>query len=236
MKVAILAGGRGLRLAEETAERPKAMVEIGGRPILWHIMKVYAAAGFTDFAVALGYKADVIREQLPPHYAESSWNVTFVDTGARTETGGRILRLRPYVGANTFFLTWCDGVADIDINALLAFHRRHGKLATVTAVHPPARFGSLELDGDRVTRFAEKRVDENVWINGAFFVLEPGVFSYIDGDATAWEREPLETLARDGQLMAYRHQGFWQCMDNAPERHLLDQLWRDGAPPWKMWP
>jgi glucose-1-phosphate cytidylyltransferase len=236
VKVAILAGGRGLRLAEETSQRPKAMVEIGGRPILWHIMNIYAAAGFTDFVIALGYKGDVIREGLPAHYAGGPWNVTFIDTGASTETAGRILRLRPFLGANTFFLTWCDGLADIDVNALLAFHRRHGKLATVTAVHPPARFGSLELDGARVTRFAEKHVDEGTWINGAFFVLEPGVFSYIDGDATAWERRPLEKLARDDQLMAFRHESFWQCMDTAHERHLLEELWRDGVAPWKLWP
>jgi glucose-1-phosphate cytidylyltransferase len=210
------------------------MVEIGGRPILWHIMKIYAAAGFTDFLIALGYRGEVIREQLPRHCAGSGWDVTFVDTGERTATAGRILRLRPFTAAKTFFVTWCDGVADVDINALLAFHRRHGKLATVTAVHPPARFGSLELDGDRVTRFAEKHVDEGTWINGAFFVLEPGVFAYIDGDMSAWERAPLEALARDGELMAFRHSGFWQCMDTTAERDVLEALWRSGAAPWRM--
>lgn len=235
MKVAILAGGRGSRMAEETEARPKAMVEIGGRPILWHIMKIYAASGFSDFVIAVGYKGDVIHNELPAHYAENNWNVTFVDTGEQTETAGRILRLRPFLGASTFFLTWCDGLANININALLAFHRRHGKLATVSAVHPPARFGSLELDGIRVTRFAEKRVDPEIWVNGAFFVLDPGIFAYIESDSTPWEGKPLEMLARDGQLMAYRHEGYWQCMDVAAERNALDEIWRDGVAPWNVW-
>jgi glucose-1-phosphate cytidylyltransferase len=159
-----------------------------------------------------------------------------VDTGEHTETAGRILRLQPFLGGKAFFLTWCDGLAQIDVEALLAFHRAHGKLATVTAVHPPARFGNLELDGARVNRFTEKRVDPTTWINGAFFVLEPGIFSYIDGDSTPWEGAPLEKLARDGELMAFRHEDFWQCMDTLAERRVLELLWRNGTAPWKVWP
>jgi glucose-1-phosphate cytidylyltransferase len=235
VKVAILAGGRGTRLAEETGTRPKAMVEIGGRPILWHLMKIYARFGFTDFVIALGHRGDVIKTDLPKYYDDAAWNVTMVDTGEHTETAGRILRLRPFLGGRTFFLTWCDGLARIDLNALVAFHRSHGRLATVTAVHPPARFGSLELDGAYVTRFVEKRVDPATWINGAFFVLEPGIFAYIEGDATAWEAEPLEKLAHDRQLMAFRHEDYWQCMDTLAERRALEVLWADGTAPWKVW-
>jgi glucose-1-phosphate cytidylyltransferase len=229
VKVAILAGGLGSRLQEETEIKPKPMVEIGGRPILWHIMKIYAHHGFDDFLIALGYKGDYIKRWMLEYSSiqgdltvslkdgqiqvlqgeREDWTVSLVDTGVATMTGGRIKRLAPYVGSETFMVTWGDGVADLDVPKLLEFHRAHGKLATVTAVRPPARFGELTLDGDgRVTTFAEKPQLTEGWINGAFFVLEPDVFEYIDDDMTQWEREPLERLAAEGQLMAYRHESF----------------------------
>jgi len=255
MKVAILAGGLGTRLAEETDVKPKPMVEIGGRPILWHIMKIYAHRGFSNFVIALGYKGEVIKKYMVDYCALSSnltvnlqtggvavhdgekpdWTVELIDTGMRTQTGGRIKRLKPYVGNGTFMLTWGDGVSDININDLLAFHRSHGKLATLTAVRPPARYGHLELDGDVVGEFSEKPQTREGWINGAFFVLEPRIFDYIEGDDTQWEKEPLEGLARDGQLMAYRHASFWQCMDTLREKHILETLWNSPSPPWKVW-
>ena len=256
MKVAILAGGVGSRIQEETEAKPKPMVEIGGKPILWHIMKIYAHQGFREFVVALGYKGDYVKRYMIDYASlacdltvglrdgkvtihdgeRDDWRVDLVDTGQTTNKGGRIKRLAPYLGGETFFLTWGDGVSDIDLNRLLAFHRSHGKLATVTAVRPPARFGHIELAGDVVTEFSEKPQAHEGWINGAFFVLEPGVLDYIDGDETEWEREPLERLARDGQLMAYRHEGFWQCMDTLRDRKLLEQLWEAGEAPWKVWP
>jgi glucose-1-phosphate cytidylyltransferase len=256
VKVAILAGGLGSRLQEETEIKPKPMVEIGGRPILWHIMKIYAHHGFDDFLIALGYKGDYIKRWMLEYSSiqgdltvslkdgqiqvlqgeREDWTVSLVDTGVATMTGGRIKRLAPYVGSETFMVTWGDGVADLDVPKLLEFHRAHGKLATVTAVRPPARFGELTLDGDgRVTTFAEKPQLTEGWINGAFFVLEPGVFDYIDDDMTQWEREPLERLAAEGQLMAYRHESFWQCMDTLRDKVLLEQLWARPQPPWKMW-
>jgi glucose-1-phosphate cytidylyltransferase len=256
MKVAILAGGVGSRLSEETEAKPKPMVEIGGRPILWHIMKIYAAAGFREFVIALGYKGEYIKRYMVDYSALSSnltvglgtgrverenngndddWIVNLVDTGQRTNTGGRIKRLRPYLGEATFMLTWGDGVANIDLKLLLAFHRAHGKLATVTAVRPPARFGRVELAGDRVVEFSEKPQLGEGWINGAFFVLEPAVFDYIEGDDTQWEKAPMENLAKDGQLMAFRHEGFWQCMDTLRDKKLLDQLWEGPNVPWKVW-
>jgi glucose-1-phosphate cytidylyltransferase len=259
MKVAILAGGMGTRLAEETEVRPKPMVEIGGRPILWHIMKHYAHYGFTHFVIALGYKGEYIKRYMLDYYmlhcnltinlrdgsittngigdgySREDWTVELIDTGLHTQTGGRIKRLAPYLGNSTFMLTWGDGVSNVDLHRLLAFHRSHGKLATVTAVRPPARFGKLDLVGDRVVRFSEKPQLEEGWINGAFFVLEPGVFEYIAGDDTQWEREPLERLAADGQLMAYRHEGFWQCMDTLRDKVLLERLWQSGQAPWKVW-
>ncbi len=255
MKVAILAGGVGSRLSEETESRPKPMVEIGGHPILWHIMKLYACQGFSDFVIALGYKGEVIKRFMVDYCSLSSdltvslgtgdvhlldgsrddWRVSLIDTGLGTQTGGRIKRLRPHVGEGTFMLTWGDGVADIDLHALLRFHRAHGKLATMTAVRPPARFGHLELEGDRVTEFSEKPQLGEGWINGAFLVLEPGIFDYIDGDDTHWERQPLERLAADGQLMAYRHEGFWQCMDTLRDKVLLQELWDSGQAPWRIW-
>jgi glucose-1-phosphate cytidylyltransferase len=254
VKVGILAGGLGSRLAEETESRPKPMVEIGGMPIMWHIMNHYAAYSFTDFVIALGYKGDVIKRyvldqaelgcdltvslgsgRVQTHKDDTAdWNIRLVDTAQRTQTGGRIKRLAPYLGESTFMLTWGDGVSDIDLHELLAFHRAHGKLATLTAVRPPARFGHLELDGDAITEFSEKPQAQEGWINGAFFVLEPEIFDYIDGDATHFEKEPLERLARDHQLMAYRHTSFWQCMDTIRDRKLLETLWESGNAPWKV--
>jgi len=255
MKVAILAGGVGSRLSEETRVKPKPMVEIGGRPILWHIMMHYAHYGFKEFVVALGYKGEVIKKYMVDYCSLNSnlsvnlqtgkvriheayktdWTVELVDTGIPTLTGGRIKRLVPYLGSETFMLTWGDGVSDLNLHDLLAFHRSHGKLATLTAARPPARFGHIELDGDQVVEFSEKPQTREGWINGAFFVLEPGVFDYIDGDDTQWEREPLERLAKEGQLMAYRHASFWQCMDTLRDKVLLEELWQSGNAPWKIW-
>jgi glucose-1-phosphate cytidylyltransferase len=255
MKVGILAGGLGTRLAEETEVKPKPMVEIGGRPILWHIMMHYARYGFQEFVIGLGYKGEYIKRwmrefstlhgNMTVHTGTGSvkqhdrqqqdWTVDLVDTGQDTATGGRIKRLKDWLGDRTFMLTWGDGVSDVDLDALLRFHRAHGRLATLTAARPPARFGHLELDGDRIVEFTEKPQTSEGWINGAFFVLEPGIFDYIEGDATQWEREPLERLAADGQLMAYRHSSFWQCMDTIRDKKLLEKLWADGNPPWKTW-
>ena len=256
MKVAILAGGMGTRLAEETDQRPKPMVEIGGKPILWHIMKYYSSHGLNEFIIALGYKKEVIiRYFLDLHYyssdltistgdgsitvhdqrREPNWIVHLIDTGLLTDTGGRIKRLAPHIGSSTFMLTWCDGLSDVNLESLLTFHRSHGKLATVTTVRAPGRFGYIAFDGDDVSCFREKPADGDGWINGAFFVLEPGVFEYIDGDATSWERESMEQLAADRQLVAYRHSSFWQCMDTLREKRLLDELWYQGNAPWKTW-
>ncbi len=255
MKVAILAGGAGTRLAEETEIKPKPMVEIGGRPILWHIMRHYAHFGYNEFVIALGYKGEVIKRYMMDFCSLHSnltvnlrtgevkmdggfapeWTVELIDTGIATQTGGRIKRLAPYLGRETFLLTWGDGVADVNLDDLLAFHRGHGKLATLTAVRPPARYGHLLFDGDRVAEFTEKPQIGEGWINGAFFVLEPEVFDYIDGDATVWEKEPLERLAADGQLMAYKHESFWQCMDTLREKYILQRLWEGGNAPWKLW-
>ena len=255
MKVGILAGGVGSRLAEETQVKPKPMVEIGGRPILWHIMMHYAHYGFKEFVIALGYKGEVIKKYMVDYCSlqsnltvnlrdgrvkihddyKTDWTVELVDTGMPTLTGGRIKRLAPYLSSGTFMLTWGDGVSDLNLHDLLAFHRSHGRLATLTAVRPPARFGHIELDGDKVTVFSEKPQTRAGWINGAFFVLEPGVFDYIDGDDTQWEREPLERLAKEGQLMAYRHASFWQCMDTLRDKVLLEELWQSGNAPWKIW-
>jgi glucose-1-phosphate cytidylyltransferase len=255
MKVAILAGGFGTRLAEETEIKPKPMVEIGGRPILWHIMKIYAYYGFKDFVIALGYKGEIIKKCIVEYrsmcgnitvnlkngeckYHEDNgldWTVELIDTGLHSLTGGRIKRLAPYLNNETFMLTWGDGVSDINLHKLLAFHRSHGKLATLTAVRPQARYGHLELDEDVVAEFSEKPQTGEGWINGAFFVLEPGIFDYIDGDDTQWEKEPLENLAKDGQLMAYRHESFWQCMDTLREKYILEKYWNSGKAPWKIW-
>lgn len=256
MKAAILAGGLGTRFSEETKERPKALIEIGGRPIIWHVMRHYAHFGFSEFVLAAGYRrTDLARYFTDYHKLDGSiavdlrignavrhddghldWLVHVIDTGDRTMTGGRVKRLAPFLGNETFMLTWCDGLADVDLDALLAFHRSHGRLATVTAVQPPGRFGHLTMDGDAVTGFEEKPERSGHWINGAFFVLEPGVFDYIDGDDTMWEEGPMRRLAADGQLMAYRHEGFWQCMDTAKERDLLEKLWASGKAPWNLRP
>lgn len=253
--MAILAGGVGTRLVEETEVKPKPMVEIGGKPILWHIMMHYNHYDFKDFVIALGYKGEVIKKYMVEYCSLNSnltvdfksgdvkvhdgvkpeWTVDLVDTGIATLTGGRIKRLAPHLGGDTFMLTWGDGVSDVNLEELLKFHRSHGKLVTLTAVHPPARFGHLDLSGDQIAEFSEKPQTREGWINGAFFVVEPGVFDYIDGDDTQWEKEPLEKLARDGQLMAYRHTSFWQCMDTLRDKHLLDDLWQEGNAPWKTW-
>jgi glucose-1-phosphate cytidylyltransferase len=255
MKTVILAGGRGTRLAEETTVRPKPMVEIGDRPILRHILQLYAAQGFKEFVLALGYKGEMIKdyflnvhalasdltldlgtgERIVHDRAALDWRVHMVDTGADTQTGGRIRRLRSWVGDGRFMLTYGDGLADVDLRALLAFHRAHGKLATVTAVRPPARFGGIRFDGDQVVEFLEKPQTGEGWINGGFFVLEPGVLDYIEGDDTVWERGPLERLARDGQLCAFRHEGFFQPMDTVREKLVLEALWASGNAPWSRW-
>jgi glucose-1-phosphate cytidylyltransferase len=255
MKVGILAGGFGSRLAEETEIRPKPMVEIGGYPILWHIMKHYAHYGFSEFVVGLGYKGEYIKKYFVDYCSldgnievdfksgriagsggeRPQWRVNLIETGMRTNTGGRIKRLKPYLGDGTFMLTWGDGVSDVNLRDLLAFHRAHGKLATLTAVRPPARYGHLDLDRQRVTSFSEKPQTAEGWINGAFFVLEQKVFDYIEGDHTQFEKEPLEQLARDGQLMAYQHDSFWQCMDTLREKNILQSLWESGQAPWKIW-
>jgi glucose-1-phosphate cytidylyltransferase len=252
MKAVILAGGLGSRISEETEVRPKPMVEIGAKPILWHIMKIYASYGITDFVVCLGYKGYVIKEFFANYYLHACdvtfdlasnavevhhskaepWRVTLVDTGDATMTGGRLARVLDYVRDEDFCLTYGDGVADVDITALLAFHRSQGTLATVTAVQPPGRFGALEMDGAMVTGFAEKPHGDGGWINGGFFVLSPDVAGYLGGDDTVWEREPLEGLARDGQLSVYQHGGFWQPMDTQRDMRQLQAMWASGNAPW----
>jgi glucose-1-phosphate cytidylyltransferase len=255
MKAVILAGGLGSRLSEETTVRPKPMVEIGGKPILWHIMKIYAAHGVEDFVICLGYKGYVIKEyfanyqlhtcdvsfdlaqgQLEIHRsATEPWKVTLVDTGEDTMTGGRLKRVLPYVGEEDFCFTYGDGLADIDVGALVAQHRARGALATVTAVQPAGRFGAVEIEGARVSSFEEKPRGDGAWLNGGFFVLSPGVGAYIAGDETVWEQEPLRALAHEGQLAPYLHEGFWQAMDTLRDRHVLEQLWDSGAAPWRVW-
>lgn len=254
MKVVILAGGMGSRLAEETEVRPKPLVEIGGRPILWHIMSRYAASGFNEFCIALGYRGEMIkrwfldyfeltgsmsidlsRGSVERHEHESDkWIVHLIDTGMETNTGGRVRRLKSLIGNETFMVTYGDGVADLDIASLLAFHKSHGRIATVTAVRPPARYGGLFFEGDRVTGFTEKPQAGEGWINGGFLVFEPGIFSYLDDDSSSLESQGLERLAADGELMAYRHDRFWQCMDTIRDKRLLEGLWQSGQAPWKV--
>ncbi len=255
MKVGILAGGLGTRLSEETAIRPKPMVEIGGCPVLWHIMKIYATHGFNEFVVALGYKGEIIKDyfvnyryrsnSLTVHLGNGNitvrdgenedWIVHLIDTGLHTQTGGRVKKIAQFVGDETFMLTYGDGVANIDVRKLVEFHHSHGKLATVTAVRPPARFGGIAFNGDLVAHFEEKPQIGEGWINGGFFVLEPGAADYVDDDSVIWEREPMERLAADGQLVAYRHDGFWQCMDTLRDVRLLNGLWEEGKAPWRVW-
>jgi glucose-1-phosphate cytidylyltransferase len=253
MKVILLAGGFGTRLAEYTNVVPKPMIPIGGKPILWHIMSLYSKYGHKDFVVALGYKGDVIKEYflnyrslncdftvdlksgtLRPHQQDQvDWIVTLVDTGANTMTGGRVKRLKDYIGNETFMLTYGDGVADIDLDKLLEFHKSHGKLVTMSAVRPAARFGELEFDGDTVSRFEEKPQLHDGWINGGFFVIEPKFLDLIEGDEVMLEREPLNKACMTGELMAFKHEGFWHCMDTKRDHELLEALWGKGAPPWK---
>lgn len=256
MKAVILAGGLGTRLAEETAVRPKPMVEIGGKPILWHIMKIYSAFGINDFVVCCGYKGYLIKEYFANYFLHMSdvtfdmtnhntlqvhqrsvepWKVTLIDTGENTATGGRLKRVQDYLGEGDFCLTYGDGVGNVDIAALIRFHQTHQKLATVTAVKPPGRFGALDLQGTCVQSFIEKPSGDGTYINGGFFVLSPKVLGYIQDDNTLWERAPLETLAQDGQLEAFIHNGFWQPMDTLRDKQLLEDLWACGAAPWKQW-
>jgi glucose-1-phosphate cytidylyltransferase len=255
MKAVILAGGLGTRISEESHLRPKPMIEIGGKPILWHIMKIYSAHGLNDFIICCGYRAYVIKEYFANYYLHASdvtfdmvanrvevlqtssepWRVTLVDTGEQTMTGGRLKRVAHLLGDEEFCFTYGDGVSDVNIRDLIAFHRKQRKLATLTAVQPPARFGALSLEGNRVARFEEKPLGDGGMVNGGFFVLSPRVLRYIDGDLTHWEREPLEGLARDGQLSAFAHTGFWQPMDTLRDRTYLEELWNSGKAPWKVW-
>ena len=253
MKVVILAGGFGTRFAEETEKRPKPLIPIGSRPILWHIMAHYARFGFVQFVIALGCRGELIvsyiRDVLSPGverpgmpatsesgeletHSASDWEVELVPTGTNTQTGGRLKQLAPYLGNETFMLTYGDGLANINLANLLAFHRAHGKIATVTAVHPPERFGHIELEGARVVRFKEKPTTLDRWINGGFFVLEPQVFDYLDPPNCQWEKEPLERLSSDGELMAFEHDSFWQCMDTRNEQRYLEEIWQSGKAPW----
>jgi glucose-1-phosphate cytidylyltransferase len=254
MKVIILAGGLGTRISEESHLKPKPMIEIGGKPILWHIMKIYSHYGINDFVICLGYKGYIIKEYFANYFLHMSnvtfdmarnhmevheqnaepWRVTLVDTGQDTLTGGRLKRVRDYIGDETFCFTYGDGVADLDIGATISFHRAHEKKATVTAIQPPGRYGALNLEGPNVRSFQEKPAGDGAWINGGFFVLEPSVFDYIHGDETSWESQPLQQLAREGQLQSYQHSGFWQAMDTLRDKNHLDELWNSN-PPWKVW-
>lgn len=255
MKVVLLAGGFGTRLSEETEYLPKPMVEIGGKPMLWHIMNIYAHYGLDDFIVACGYKGEVIKEYFHNFRIHNNdyridlkdgarellnsnsveWRVSMVDTGLETMTGGRLLRLKSLLGGERFMLTYGDGLGNINIRKLMEYHESHGRLATVTAVHPPSRFGALNLDGDSVKQFSEKPQTQEGWINGGYFVLEPGIFEYLSDDGTILERDPMERLATDNQLLAFRHTGFWQPMDTLREKRSLESLWQSGQAPWKVW-
>ncbi|HEX5000788.1 MAG TPA: glucose-1-phosphate cytidylyltransferase [Terriglobia bacterium] len=255
MKAVILAGGMGTRISEESHLKPKPMIEIGGKPILWHIMKIYSSHGINEFVICCGYRGYVIKEYFANYFLHMSdvtfdwanntmevhhryvepWRVTLVDTGQSTLTGGRLKRVREHVSSDAFCFTYGDGVADIDIKALVAFHRQHGKPATVTAIRPPGRYGALDLNGPAVRGFQEKPEGDNAWINGGFFVLEPSVIDRIKGDDSSWEGEPLIQLAAEGQLMAYHHYGFWQAMDTLRDKNHLEALWSQGSPPWKTW-
>ena len=256
MKAVILAGGLGTRISEESYLRPKPMIEIGGHPILWHIMKIYYQHGIDEFIICAGYKQHMIKEYFADYFLHCSdvtfdfsekektiihstssekWKVTVVDTGLNTMTGGRIKRIRKYLGDEPFLLTYGDGVSDVDIGKLIEFHKSHGKLATLTAVHPVGRFGVLDLKKDEIKSFGEKTESQTDWINGGYMVIDPKVIDYIEGDETTFEKEPLERLASEGQLMAYKHNGFWQCMDTLRDKEKLESLWKSGKAPWKIW-
>lgn len=254
MKAVILAGGLGTRISEESHLKPKPMIEIGGQPILWHIMKTYSHHGINDFVICLGYKGYVIKEFFANYFLHTSnvtfdmannkmevhqryaepWRVTLIDTGTDTMTGGRLARVRPYLDESTFCMTYGDGVSDLNIRETLAFHRQHGKKATITAIQPPGRYGALNMDGDQVLSFQEKPAGDGAWINGGFFVLEPSALDHIEGDATIWENQPLMRLAQEGELMSYRHTGFWQAMDTLRDKNQLNDMWQHN-PPWKVW-
>ena len=255
MKAVILAGGLGTRLAEETSTRPKPMVEIGGKPVLWHILKLYSHHGINDFIICLGYKGYVIKEYFANYFLHMSdvtfdlsrnrmevcqrhcepWRVTLVDTGDHTQTGGRLKRVADYLDDGTFCMTYGDGVSNVDISSLIEFHHKQKRLATLTAVQPAGRFGALDTEGTRVSRFAEKPQGDGSWINGGFFVLEPRVLEYVGGDMTNWEREPIERLSAEGQLSAFKHDGFWQPMDTLRDKIKLEELWQSQPAPWKVW-
>jgi glucose-1-phosphate cytidylyltransferase len=255
MKAVILAGGLGTRLSEETQVRPKPMVEIGGKPILWHIMKMYSTHGINEFIVSVGYKGYMIKEFFANYFIHTSdvtfdlasketivhrskaepWKVTIIDTGDDTQTGGRIKRVKPYLGADDFCLTYGDGLSDVDLTKLIKFHHSHGKLATVTATRPPGRFGALGMNGAEVTHFDEKPQGDGGYINGGFFVLSPKCLDYIEGDSSIWERDPMSRLAKDAQLQAFSHDGFWQPMDTLREKNMLENMWQEGKAPWKTW-
>ena len=255
MKAVILAGGMGTRISEESAARPKPMIEIGGRPILWHILKIYSSHGINDFVICLGYKGYIIKEYFANYFLHMSnvtfdmannrmdvhqnntepWKITLVDTGEQTMTGGRLKRVRSYLGDEDFCFTYGDGLGDINITELIKFHQAHGQSATLTATQPPGRFGALKLNGNQVAGFQEKPQGDGGWINGGFFVLSPKVIDRIDGDDSVWEQEPMETLAHDGQMSAYLHHGFWQPMDTLRDKLQLEQLWASGKAPWKSW-
>ena len=256
MKTVILAGGFGTRISEESRFKPKPMIEVGGMPVLWHIMKEYTRYGYREFIICAGYKQEVIKKWFADYFIYNSditfdfsqgnqmtvhnsytedWKVTIVDTGLNTMTGGRIKRVKSYIGNETFMMTYGDGVADIDIGKLVETHRKHGKLATLTAVQPEGRFGVMDMEGDQIKSFREKSQTDVDWINGGYMVLEPEVLDYIEGDETSFEREPLEQLAQEGQLMSYRHKGFWRCMDTLQDKQRLEELWNSGNAPWKTW-
>jgi len=255
MKVVILAGGMGTRISEETQMRPKPMVEVGGKPLLWHIMKIYSSYGLNDFVVCLGFKGYMIKEYFANYFLHMSdvtfdvaknkmevhqhtaepWKVTLVDTGEETMTGGRLKRIKNYLDQSDFCFTYGDGLADVNINQLIAFHKKQGTLATLTATKPPGRFGAINLQGNKITTFQEKPEGDGGYINGGFFVLSPQTLDYIDGDKTVWERKPLETLAREGNLSAYTHQGFWHAMDTLRDKNYLEDLWQSNNAPWKIW-
>jgi glucose-1-phosphate cytidylyltransferase len=257
MKAVILAGGLGTRLSEETTVKPKPMVEIGGKPVLWHILKTYSTHGINDFVICCGYRGYVIKEFFANYFLHTSdvtfdmqnnamevhqryaepWKVTLIDTGAETMTGGRLKRVRQYVEQDeAFCFTYGDGLGNVDITASIAFHRAHGKLATMTAVQPPGRFGAIDIDGTRIVSFKEKPQGDGAWINGGYFVLSPKVIEYLEDDRTVWEQEPMERLAREGEMQAFHHRGFWQPMDTLRDRVLLEDLWNSGKAPWKLWP